>query len=158
MSGFGSSPFGGGPYGIGTPAVSYTSGGKALPIADYRNPKAGAQRARWINPLTKRFEVDTNGQIVGMDAVQQQVYLALRTIRGTALPDSLGSDILSTQDVGDDFAARMRVAVDRALTRLIAAKLISVVSVDVSQFAEDGRFIRVRWLNLATKQERTTTF
>lgn len=156
MSGFGSSSFGAAPYGLGTPEAEETPSGKALALAS--NPAAlrAKERARYIDPVTRQFQVDEHGQFVGMDAVQQQVYLALRTIRGEAIPEQLGTEILSIQDIGDDFEQRVRQSVDDALARLVKAKLVRVDGVDIDRPNRNAALIRVRWTNLATLREFTS--
>ena len=156
MSGLGSASFGASPYGVGTPAVTYTTGGKALPITGYASATKRAPLGRWINPVSKTFEVDDYGQIIGMDAVQQQVYLALRTAKGSAIPEQLGNELLTIEDVNDEFPARFEAAIRSALSRLIALRLVDPLSIDISQFAQDGQFVRIRWRNLATLSEYTT--
>jgi len=159
MPGFGSAPFGAAPYGIGTPDVEYTPGGKALAIPG-PNPSARQPRelARFIDPVTKRFVVDSYGHHSGMDAVQQQVYLAIRTVRGRAIPETLGNTVSLIKDIGDGFEEQVRSDLLDALQGLISARRIRVVTIDVDRFPDMATraFIRVRWVNLSNGREYET--
>lgn len=149
MAGFGAAPFGASPYGIGTPDVEYEEGGTILPV-DGASPTT---RARFIDPVTRQFEVDEFGQLKGMDAVQQQMYLALRTIAGEAIPEQLGNEVLSIEDIGAWFEDDVRDKVKKACSRLIAARLVRLEEIGVDVFKQGGAFIRVRWTNLLNGRE-----
>ena len=147
MPGFGTTPFGSGPYGIGTPATSSTNEGK--PLTDAKGVRFGS---RYINPRTRQYEMNANGRYVGMSSVQQLVELAALTLIGTSAMQALGEDAPSGV-IGTNYVARTTEAIERAFARLVREKLIEINSIDIRPESRPV-FRLVRWTDLTTGIEQ----
>lgn len=147
MSGFGATPFGTGPYGLGTPATSSSNAGVPLP-----NELGVTQSGRYINPRTRQYEYDANGRAKGMPAVQQLVELAMLTVSGSSAMAPLGEDAPNGV-IGTNFVARTTEAIERALARLVSDKLIEITSIEINT-ANRPIFRVVRWTDLTTGIEQ----
>jgi hypothetical protein len=149
MSGFGSQPFGGTPYGIGQPADVDPNGGTVLKDA-YANKSHGSRR---IDPVTKDYVLNEFGRIVGMDNVQQQVLLAVSMDRGSSSVRDLGNELKKIDRITDNFEHRVDSVIRSALSALVDSKQIEVQSITTTRLGNGRAFIKVAWRDLTTGNE-----
>lgn len=148
--GAGACPAGSSPAGFGVPGSIASAYPRALITGDARVGSAAA-----LNPKTGDYEIDATGQRVGSDAVPQMVYLALRTIKGSAATLDLGiGEFPKMRD--DDVATKLRALVDDALAALVSAGRVSVVDVTVGTNGPSGATITVKWRDLSSGQVQTS--
>ncbi len=141
--GFGLAPLGTTPFGFGSPALADPNVGKPLTKAD------GSQGdARKINPVTRDYELDANGRVVGIDAVQQQVYLALVTVQTSSAVNELGQLFSSVKLITQNLTAQMTNEVRRALSKLIAAGLVELNNVTVELTIQKVALVHIEWTDL----------
>lgn len=146
MAGFGSSPLGTGPYGVGTPATSSANAG--LPLAD---DFGASQGSKYINPRTRSYERDANGRTKGMPNVPHLVQLALLTTRGSSAMTTLGDEAPGGV-IGANFVSRRQASIRQSLTRLVDDNMIEIVAIEV--YADNRPvFTLVRWRDLTTTLE-----
>lgn len=153
--GFGLCPFGTVPFGFGTPATFDNNIGSPLLKED------GSQgTAIFLDPATGDYvlNADTN-EYIGMDVVEQMVYLALNTVRGSAFLETLGQGFSTIRVISKNIQVRVEDEVRIALSALISDKLIELVAVEVSvkQLSHVGKpAITIHWRNLADDELRET--
>lgn len=148
--GAGACPMGSSPLGFGVPG----SIGSAVPAA-LRKPDATIGAAVAINPKTGDYELDANGHRIGSDPVPPMVFLALRTIKGSAATTDLGiGEFPGTLDV--DVGTRLRALVDAALSALVTAGLIDVVDVATARAGTSSATLTVEWRDLTSGKLQTT--
>lgn len=153
MSGFGSDTIGVGPYGLGTPtSATDTSAGKI-----YRDEKTGSSLgSRKINPITRQYEFDSYGRIVGMPDVQQMVQIALSTEARSSVIAELGHELNLIESFTPNHEQTVRSTIERALSDLIKRKLVRLDSVKVERFNTSGAIITVNWTDLTTGLAQTS--
>lgn len=148
--GAGACPMGASPCGFGVPG----SIGSAVPAA-LRKPDATIGAAAAINPKTGDYELDANGHRIGSDPVTPMVFLAIRTIKGSAATTDLGiGELPATLD--DDAGARLRALVDAALAALVTAGLVEVVNTAVARAGTSAATLTVEWRDLTSGKLQTT--
>jgi hypothetical protein len=141
--------------GWGVPATANAPGGVV-----FRDPYTGVSlTGRRIDPVTKQFVIDANGRALGMTTAQQGMYLALRTVRNSSAARGLGQTFSNIRDIGPDYTRRVTDAVNIACADLVSKKIVQIISVTVltPQLGPNSEFLTVAWLDLTTKQERTTS-
>lgn len=146
IRGFGTSPLGVSRFYFGSPATADAPG--VAPIGE----------GRYIDPETRDYAIDTttpaaDGNLRRWNRVDQLVYLALGTLRGTSVLADLGMASVGDR-ITPSLAQDARVAVDRALAHLTRAKLVKVVSVDIGVDAQHRAQLRLRWHDLTADIER----
>lgn len=149
MAGYGTAPFGTAPYGVGTPSTTAGNAGSLL------NDTSGAtQGSRYINPRTRQYEFDANGRFKGQQNTQSLVQLALLTVLASSSVPGLG-ETLPSGVIGTNFVKSRKSAISDALSDLVKAKLISIVSIDVDTTRRPV-FTVIRWTDLTTGIEQQT--
>lgn len=152
--GLGIAPFGTVPFGFGDPAKANTNTGKA-----YSNEK-GVQLSnfggRKINVLTKDYEFDEHGRALGMDNIQQMVYLALVTIRNSSTVLGLGEDFSQIKIITQNIKALIEDKVNLALQTLIKQNLVELQEVIVRRNEQNAIQINIKWIDLTKKIAITT--
>lgn len=137
MSGYGSVPFGSGPYGVGTPVQGPDPGG-----ALFADPSTGTSTgSRLIDYRTGDYVVGTDGRLVGMGDSAQLVLLAIAPLKlaeGRITP--------ATQGI-------VRRKIDAALAHLVGPGRIVVRELVFDMFKAEGVLSAVRWEDLTTQQE-----
>src|SRR5574343_541381 len=94
--GAGIAPAGTSPFGFGAPAVITTRETHLFAMSDMGETGVGS--ARRIDPTTRDYVIDAEtGLTLGYTATQQNVYLALVTLRGSSILATLGSDVSKIQ-------------------------------------------------------------
>lgn len=126
--GFGASPLGVGPYGLGTNAVTVENGG-AINVA--ANGKQYGSPFLSIDPATKgQYVFDEFGRKTGEQDVRHMVKLCLATVRGTCVVP-IGHKFREVRKVTDAFPQEQRVRVEEALAPVIERGFITLDAVIV---------------------------
>jgi hypothetical protein len=146
VSGFGNSPLGASPYGLGTPSTA--AGNAGSPLTDATGAGYGS---RYINPATRQYEFDANGRIKGMPDVASMVQLVVQTTLGTSAVSTLG-DSPPGGVIGRNYAQRRTQSLNDALASLVAQKLIAIVSITVDTTVRPITAV-VTWRDLTTQTE-----
>lgn len=145
--GIGRAPLGRSSLGYGSPSVANSTSMKAL--LDEFGVKRNAMK---INTVTGDFVRDpVTGIHLGMDSVQQQVYLALRTLKGSAVVQSLGI-AFKIKTLSETTEQKVKEAVATALLSLTSRSLIRVDSVKAERVRMTGLSVLVTWTNLTTNE------
>jgi len=137
MSGFGNSPLGSAPFGVGTPAT-----GDA--------PPEGPTGSRYLNPQTRDLELDpTTGMLAQMPGTRQRVVLALFTLRGssTVLP-TMG--VRLPRGMIESFERDMQNNIREALRREVTERAIRIDDILVTRNAGGRADITVEYTDLST--------
>ena len=129
--GFGLSPFGSSVYGFGQAASVDSTTAKL-----FLKPDGTRGNAAKIDPYTKDYVLDDNGNIVGDNSVNQMVYLALRTTKNSSVLLGFGIDISKIKTVTDNVNVKFQLAVNEALKHMTDKKLISNVTVKVNKIGQ----------------------
>lgn len=104
MAGFGSMPAGSSPFGLGTPAAAV-------------EPPDGPSGSRYLNPITRDYEVDaTTGHFKQMPGTRQRVLIALLTLRNSS--GLAGFGVRMPTRMGDAFETQSKQAVRQALQHM----------------------------------------
>jgi hypothetical protein len=151
FTGAGLSQFGTSYAGYGTPTTTNPVN-KTILIGNY----GIAGQTRFINPITGDYEFNANGRIIGGNGIQQLVYLALVTVRGSSAMLTLGQSFTNIQVIGSNYITFVKGEVNKALKDLIDQKKIELVDVTVDTSNTTSR-IRIKWRDLATGTELTNT-
>jgi phage baseplate assembly protein W len=118
MSGWIGSPFAVYPFGAGTPSSSLAT------------PTVPALTAPYIDPRTRDYVRQSDGELARMPRVRQQMLIALTTVVGT-MSASQKFGIVLPQKVDDTFARRMDIQVRRACKHIVDA-LITAVTTEIT--------------------------
>ena len=146
------SPFGLSPYGYGSPALANPNIGLIFKKSDN---SVGSNR--FIDPSTRDYVIDPDtGRLVGQDAVQQLVYLALVTVKGSSAVTGLGQSFTSIQVKTENIDVIIKNEVNLALNKLITQKLITLNDVFI-EFVNGAALIRVVWTDTSQNKQITTT-
>lgn len=149
MIGAGFSPAGVSPAGSGVPTSAPANGGAILSDA-----QGNTHGARYINPTTRRHELDAFGRYKGMPALSHLVEHAFLTERGTSALPNLGLARVSGT-IGANFARKREQDIRDALAFLTVPGFIEIVSIDVDTSRRPVTSV-VRWRDLSTFDVRDT--
>lgn len=151
LLGLGACPLGSTPIGCGLPATADVITKTIWVTAE------GAQgTAPEIDPVTRDYVVDSYGHTRGYSTIQQQVYLALFTIKGSAADFNFGLDTSTLDKRTSNTAKRADTAVRAALKRLVDKRAIAIVSVDLKTLSPTSVRLEVNWRDTATDTLNTT--
>jgi hypothetical protein len=150
--GAGLAPAGLSPAGFGTPAT----GDAVAPGTPLRQADGTGGQSRYIDAKTRDYAVNGEGRLQGIGGVQGRVQLALTTTLGSSILQTLGltawpgviTDAI-TEQVGD--------AVRRALKKLTDAGEVSIAAIEVTRPTANRLVTRVRWTDLTTGADHTST-
>ena len=149
--GIGAAPFGSSAFGFGSP-VKQNSTSALL----YQGPDGSRKNAAEINTVTGDIVRDAQTGIhKGMDAVQQQVYLALRTLKGSAIVQTL-EIAFKVKVISETTAQKIKQAVNEALSDLVTRQLVRVDSVTSERIKVTGIRVIVQWTNLTNGETNTS--
>ena len=149
--GLGAAPLGSTPFGFGAPARLNSTSAKLFLDAQ-RTPR----NAVHINPSTGDIVRDAaNGVHTGMDGVAQQVYLAMRTLQGSAIVRGLGV-AFNVKVINETTARKLEAEARRALSDLTTRRLVEVVSVTSERVKLTGVRVDVKWRNLTNGETNVT--
>lgn len=152
MAGFGSLSFGGGPYGLGTPATAPVPGG--LPLTDVQNGEVTGSRR--LHTSSRDYVFDSFGRIEGMGDVRQLMQLAFLTDRGSSALPTLGHDLRKIDRITDSTRKRIQTAVEVAIEPLVLRGLVQLVAVEIKRVHPSGVSLKVRWRDLGAGIEQET--
>ena len=113
--------------------------------------KIGNSRA--INADTGKYEYnEVDGTIKGIDGAQQMVMLALKTVQGSSLINSLGNNLSSIKVINANIKAEVNNRVELALQSLIDRNIIILDKTDVQVDKVRNRtIIAVYWTDVSTQ-------
>lgn len=149
--GVGVSPAGVGPFGIGTPALAIQPTGKALQGAG--GAQYGSRKISTAADSFGQYVIDADGNVTGDRDVRQMVILAARTILGSSVVAGLGGTFSEIRKIGDDFKSLMTSKIQAAFSDLAKAQMISIDSIEITEFDGGRTFTRVFITDLTTKQQ-----
>lgn len=145
--GIGFASLGSSPFGFGLPSKANSTSAKLYLASD------GTRR--------NAAEIDTvSGDIVrdlstgihkGMDGVAQQVYLALRTLKGSAIVRTLGI-AFNVKTISETTARKLADEVRVALSDLVNRRLVEIENVTSERIKTTGIRVSVRWKNLTNNE------
>jgi hypothetical protein len=149
---------GAGQQGAGlTPAGLGDLSGSGVTGFLFKSPTTGESLdCRKIDPRTKRYVFGEDGRIQGMTSAQQNVYLAVSTDLGSSAVREIGNTLKTIKTIGRAFENQLRQVYVNALSRLVNAGHIELVSIEPQRFGTTGAFVLVRWRDLSSKQIQTT--
>lgn len=151
--GFGLAPFGLSPYGYGSPALANPNIGLI-----FKKQDNSIGSSRLIDPATRDYKVDpTTGRMLGMDDMQQMVYLALVTVKGSSTVALLGQSFTSIKIITQNIEAQIDNEVRRALEKLTQKKLITIDNVFVEVDEHNVARIHVVWTDTSKNVQVTTS-
>ena len=112
--GFGMAPFGTVPFGYGSPAIANPNVGLV-----FRKTDSSVGNNRFIDPETKDYVIDSEtGRLVGQDAMQSMVYLALVTVKESSAVFGLGQTFSSIKQITPNIEAQITDEVNRDLNHI----------------------------------------
>lgn len=149
--GFGFFPFGASPFGYGQPGKAGVSNS---PIYQKSDGKEGT--ARFIDPYSRDYVLTDNGRFLGADEVEQAVYLALTTAKGSSVLSDLGQSFTNLQIAGENLQRRVEDEVNVALNDLIQAEMIELIAVS-AQYQNNRLTVKVEWRDVASDSPKETT-
>ena len=124
------------------------------------NASSAAQLdGRKIDPVTRQYDFDANGRVVGQTTAQQLVLLALSTTLGSSSMQTLGHTLQSIDVIGPDIQRQVSGILTAALQPYVTAKQIAILSISVvaRTAGTSGVIASVRWRDLANNTDQTTT-
>lgn len=103
-----------------------------------------------IDPLTGDYVLDSNGNPVGDNSINQMVYLAFKTTRNSSALLNFGIDISKIRTITDNVNLKFQLAVNQAVKHMTDRNLIKIISVDVSQINNLPNTLKVlvKWKDL----------
>lgn len=145
MPGFGNSPFGQFPFGVGSSATP--------------DPLLGeTTEARFIDPITKDFVSDPiTNRLQDMPVLDQRVLLAITTtLQSSSAMPGLGIDFSTLKKIDAQFVSRVQSKIKLALLQMTdVEKVISISSILVKVGAVGRVHIKVSYIDLSTQLPST---
>lgn len=141
MAGFGLTPMGLAPFGLGTPLAA-------------PNAATGTWGSRFLDPLTKDWSLDpATGQYRQMPPVRQRVYFALAETFGSSTVRR-DDGLLLPDKMGDGFERLQEAAVRQALRQLTdVERVIRLTLVLTNKLSSQRAHTLVQWVDLTTGEE-----
>lgn len=150
-AGIGSAPLGSCPFGFGSPAKLNSTA--ALLFLDAQKVRRNAVQ---LNAVTGDVIRDAStGVHMGMDGVQQQVYLALRTLKGSAIVQNLGVSF-KVKTISETTARKLEQEARAALSDLVLRQLVEIVKITSERVKMTAVSISVTWKNLTNGETNVT--
>ena len=146
-----SSPFGSGPYGLGTPATVSPVAGFALEDAN-----GVRQNSRKIDPYTLDIAMNlTTGRAVGMNDKQANVQQCISTDHGSSAMLTLGNKLRQQTVVSDNFRKEADNVIRSCLKLLTDSEAIAINAIlpERIQGKGSGVFVRVQWTDPETGKQ-----
>lgn len=139
--------------GLIVPDPAATSSHVALP-----DPATGLSLScRRLDPASGDYVFTADGRPEGWTTAQQQMFLALRTVRGSAAVAALGQDASTIQVKGSDYPRQLSTRINAAVASIVAQGLVEILSIQTADRSADGGVAVVRWRDLSTGLEQTNT-
>lgn len=118
----------------------------------------GVQKnARKLDPYSRQYVLDATGAIQGMSGIQQMVLLRLQTVRGSSALPNFGK-AASPKLVTANTLRQIQSDVTQALSDMVLQKLIVIGDITTQQVSPTAIDCYVRWTDLTSNTEYTTTF
>lgn len=144
--------------GFGTPATATVPAGGFL--RDERTGETlGAPR---IDPRTKDYVLDTNGQVLGVNYVRHVVQMSVQTERNTSVIQEMGQRLKAIDRITPNVEQKILATLTEALQPLINQGLIEVVGFSgfvagdgTNGLARGAVYGRLLWRDLTTGIEHT---
>ena len=133
--------------GLSTPPINVPPDRRDL--LDY-NGSNTIQSSRYINPETHDFEVSSDNLLQGMNAVNQQVLLAVNTTFNTSVLNGFGQDFSSIKIITPNIRNQVLSVLNQALSNLINNGLISIETVSINNNAYGQISVNFNYVNNTT--------
>lgn len=127
--GAGPSPLGVAAYGYGTPAEAPVPGGLINRGSDGK--QYGSPALSLETGTRGQYVFDEFGRRTGMQDVRHMIILALSTVRGSCVVQTLGHRFRELRKVTDQYPQEQKTRVEEALEPLVQRKLISIDDITV---------------------------
>lgn len=142
--------------GAGVAPAGTTLAGLGIPVAASGAPKSAPLDSVFIDPATKDYQYDSNGERVQTTRARHMVYLAMATMKGSANDPTLGLDSPPRVILPNYTQKRASMYAD-AFAPLEKAGIAKLLSVDVRDNGTTGKFEVVRWMDLSSLEQVVTT-
>ena len=115
-------------------------------------------QVRLIDTATGDYKFSSDGLIVGGNGIEQMVYLALVTVKGTSAVRSLGQNFSNIRTLRDNVQSEIQEEVRLALDNLVEQKKISIENVFVDKFPDNPSRIRIliQWKDLTANLDQAS--
>lgn len=143
--GWGTSPWGTGAYGLGTPVTAAA-------------PPDGPAGSRYINPASRDYQLDSStGQLAQMPPVRQRVLLTVMTVLGSSsVNPAIGTR--APRKMGTQFEAQTRASVRSAFHQMTdVEKVIRIDRIDVERGAGGRARTTIVYTDLTTEEQDQVT-
>ena len=151
MNGFGAMPLGGSPFGL-----AEVDRGEGLGGAVLRDPATGESTgSRRIDPTKRDYVLDEHGRALGMHDIQQLVFLAVATAKGSSAMVSLGQTLSTIQVIDAGIERSVAGVLTEALAHLTGPRLISILGISVVRLRPGAIVTRLRWRDLTAQTNHT---
>jgi hypothetical protein len=126
-------------------------------LIDWQNSST-IDGARFINPVTGDYQLASNGHFNGMNAIQQEVYLAVLTRYNTTSIPGFGNNIQSIKIINTpNFAQQAYLIIQQALSNLTSSGQITVTPpVSITQLFPGQAIISFNWIDNVSGLTNTT--
>lgn len=141
--------------GAGVTPAGTTLAGLGIPVVAIGSPKQAPLDSVFIDPATKDYRYDANGELVMTTRARHMVYLAVATVRGSSNDASLGLDSPPRVILSDYTQKRAQMYAD-AFAPLEDAKIAKLLSVEIRDNGTTSKFEVVRWQDLSSLEEEAT--
>lgn len=116
------------------------------------------QSARYINPLTRDFEVSATNHFLGENAVEQAVLLAMNTTFNSSVLTGFGQNFGSIKVITPFIKNQIAANIKQALSFLIQNNQITLGEIDFSNNGLGQVAIQFAYANNTLNTEATLTF
>lgn len=141
-----STPYGIGPYGLGTPPTAPTPGG--LVNRDASGVQQGSVAISLDNASKGQYVFDAYGRRLGSGNVRHMATLALSTVRGSSCVPDLGERFSEIRKIEDSFEKEQAARITEALSSMVERKIITIDAITVDPGQGHPASTRVRLTDL----------
>lgn len=114
--------------------------------------------ASYINSTTGDYLFNDNGNVSGLNGVQQQVFLALSTQLGSSAVVNLGQSLTSIRVITNNINSDISNYINLALVKLINSGSILLNNITTNKIGSNSLEIVVDWTDLTTTQIQQLNF
>ena len=107
------------------------------------------QNARAINPSTGDYIVNTNGQLYGMDEIDNQVYLAVATLYNSSALLNFGQQLSQLKVVSTSQKSKIDNLVNSVLSDIVIRGDITITDI-ITDYKKDKLNVRIKYKNNKT--------
>ena len=108
------------------------------------------QTARYINPITHDFEVSATNHLMGQNAVDSEVILAVNTTLNSSVLNGFGQGFGSIKLITPDMQAQVLSTLNSALSNLIDNNSITMGAVSISNTVTGQISVSFNYINNTT--------